>query len=134
LGADRRQTDLAIRDEDSPHVWVQDAACRGAPIDYFFSEGHPSREARDLCRSCSVVGPCLAEALECPFDTMGGGYRGGMTQSRRSRLRRYEAKGEGWGEKVSLIRSMVGVESHSEVSVFVAEMIEAGRARKRKKR
>lgn len=47
-----------------PEPWVQDAACAETDPEIFFPEkGGSTREAKRVCRGCSVTAECLAFAL-----------------------------------------------------------------------
>lgn len=55
--------------------WRQGARCGELPTDLFFSELDDERDyAKSICRRCSVVADCLAEALVLgePFGVWGG--------------------------------------------------------------
>lgn len=46
--------------------WVNDAACRGKPQEWFFPVGkgsRPPKEALQLCAGCPVREPCAAEGV-----------------------------------------------------------------------
>lgn len=70
----------------STEAWAQDAACRDADIDLFFSShDEEQRAALELCRSCPVQADCLRYALE---NGEMYGIWGGMRESdRRARIR-----------------------------------------------
>lgn len=67
--------------------WLDDAACRGAPISVFYPDQHAGPRmydtARWLCNRCPVRTQCLQEAVDL-WDTHG--FRGGMTGDERARL------------------------------------------------
>ena len=71
--------------------WIEDAACRGAPVDLFYQDGkrgdsaHP--EAVAMCASCPVRSECLADALKLSGSVDLWGYRGGTTPSGRRAIR-----------------------------------------------
>jgi WhiB family redox-sensing transcriptional regulator len=47
-------------------AWVNEAACRGKPIDWFFPDAEAGRmhpEAKALCEECPVRAECLDYAL-----------------------------------------------------------------------
>ncbi|MGB1506012.1 MAG: WhiB family transcriptional regulator [Acidimicrobiales bacterium] len=54
--------------------WMRDGACRDEPVDVFFPEQPDFREARAVCRRCTVRVECLDYALERPelFGVWGG--------------------------------------------------------------
>ena len=70
---------------DDRHAWMDDAACRHAPIDWFFppeGRGHVTYgDARRLCRQCPVVDDCLQWALQQVDDDHG--MYGGLTPRER---------------------------------------------------
>ncbi len=81
--------------------WPQYASCKQDP-ELFFpppQQGRPAhggqdspkvREAKDICGSCRVKGPCLAYALK---HHMPHGIWGGMTEGERSRIKRQPKTG-----------------------------------------
>ncbi|MAT06264.1 MAG: hypothetical protein CL424_14595 [Acidimicrobiaceae bacterium] len=67
--------------------WRENAACAGEPWSVFFIErGGSLDRARELCRSCPVREPCLAEAVADP--ELDHGYRGGASAAQRKRMRK----------------------------------------------
>ncbi|MFZ0666692.1 MAG: WhiB family transcriptional regulator [Acidimicrobiales bacterium] len=45
-------------------AWMDDAACRGMPVDVFFpGRGEPTARAKATCASCPVRSECLELAL-----------------------------------------------------------------------
>lgn len=69
-----------------PDGWQEEAACRDADIELFFSlDDDDQRAAQELCRSCPVQQECLRFALE---NREMYGIWGGMQESdRRSVIR-----------------------------------------------
>lgn len=71
--------------------WRQRAACRDEDPELFFPIGDmgPARaqieEAKQVCRRCPVIEPCLQWALETGQDA---GIWGGMTEDERRALKR----------------------------------------------
>ena len=54
-------------DNSGTQAWINDAACRGKPIDWFYPDaesGQAHPEARALCGACPVRADCLGYALE----------------------------------------------------------------------
>jgi WhiB family redox-sensing transcriptional regulator len=66
--------------------WTEDANCRGADVDQFFSnDDTDQRHALELCKDCPVQEPCLRFALE---EGEMYGIWGGLSESdRRSMIR-----------------------------------------------
>ncbi len=72
--------------------WQEDAACRGADIDIFFSlDEDDQRHALELCQSCPVREPCLRYAIE--HREMYGIW-GGMQESDRRGIIREQRRQE----------------------------------------
>lgn len=71
--------------------WIEQAACRGVPVDEFFQDGkggdsaHPRAVA--LCAECEVRSECLDDALKLSGAMDLYGYRGGTTPSGRRAIR-----------------------------------------------
>lgn len=69
--------------------WRRDAACGGAPLDWFFpGPNGDTTEAQRLCAGCPVRDMCLTEALALREIY---GFRGGTTGDERVRLLRRKA-------------------------------------------
>jgi WhiB family redox-sensing transcriptional regulator len=67
-----------------PAPWMVHAACTGADPDLFFGEaGSPSKEAKEICRSCVVRDDCLEFALQLSERF---GIWGGLTFKQRLRF------------------------------------------------
>ena len=67
--------------------WMEDAACRGEPIDSFFPESGFNGKVRDavtMCKGCSVRPECLEFALANEIDY---GIWGGATAPQRKIMR-----------------------------------------------
>ena len=68
-------------------AWWERAACRDAPIDWFFpAPGGSVSRARELCADCRVTVECLELALKIPGYCDSGIWAGTSAQQRR-RLR-----------------------------------------------
>lgn len=71
--------------------WRNRAACLEADPELFFPIGSTGpallqiEEAKDVCRACPVVEPCLAWALETGQDA---GVWGGLSEDERRALKR----------------------------------------------
>ena len=66
--------------------WQEDAACRGADIDIFFSlDEDDQRQALELCQACPVREQCLRDAIE--HREMYGIWGGMQESDRRSIIR-----------------------------------------------
>ena len=72
---------------DLPAGWWRPlAACRGLDPELFFTrKGESTAEAKAVCDSCPVEGPCLVAALEAGEKF---GVWGGLSERERRRLRR----------------------------------------------
>ena len=66
----------------SPTVWVSNPTC------FFPERGASTREAKEVCRGCVVLGDCLEYALDHGEKF---GIWGGMSERERRRLRRQRA-------------------------------------------
>ena len=72
--------------------WTEQAACRGAPVDLWFTTGRGrpmTREAVAVCESCPVQSECLVDALDVEAHlprSKWHGIRGGLTVRQRIRL------------------------------------------------
>jgi len=76
-------------------AWVSKALCRSTDPDEFFARGAAQRKAAVICRHCSVVAECLADALG---NQMEFGVWGGMTErQRRALLKRHPEVAESFG-------------------------------------
>jgi hypothetical protein len=65
----------------------QRAACRGRTDLFFPKPGDDVSEAKALCRTCPMAGPCGEFALARSPNVLSGVW-GGMTARERKRLRR----------------------------------------------
>lgn len=93
---------LRTRSNTSPHVerilravggaaWMDDAACRVAPIDLWYDPDHERPEARDarveaarsICDACPVRSECLETSI---VNLEPYGIWGGLTYGERSAL------------------------------------------------
>ncbi|WP_460768715.1 WhiB family transcriptional regulator [Mariniluteicoccus flavus] len=82
--------------------WTLMAKCQGS-TDALFVEGAEQKQARTICRDCSVRPHCLAEALDNRIEW---GVWGGMTERERRHLLRVRTDVSSWasvllGEKPS---------------------------------
>ena len=76
----------ALHDLIPTGTWQQDAACRDAEPDLFFSTAEADRaEALEMCGSCPVRLECLEHALET---REAYGIWGGTDEQERKRLLR----------------------------------------------
>lgn len=65
------------------------AACLGVPTERFFlSKGESSKEAKEICSTCSVKAECLDEAVHTNpiYDTYG--IYGGKSSRERNKIRK----------------------------------------------
>ncbi|HEX9887947.1 MAG TPA: WhiB family transcriptional regulator [Nitriliruptorales bacterium] len=78
--------------------WQEEAACRSADIELFFStEDEDQRAALEHCRSCTVQQECLVDAIE---NREMYGIWGGMPESeRRSIIRDVRRREHNGGER-----------------------------------
>lgn len=71
--------------------WLDRAACRGRPTDWWYpgqGDRFTQRVAVMVCRGCPVRAECLAEALAAEASaTYQFGIRGGLTAEARVALR-----------------------------------------------
>src|SRR3984957_15631470 len=84
---------LLKRRQDAAGInWRNYAACRDVDPDLFFPLGTSSAsllqtdEAKQICHTCAVRGPCLRWAL-----ALGAGVWGGITEEERRKRRRRRA-------------------------------------------
>jgi WhiB family transcriptional regulator, redox-sensing transcriptional regulator len=81
-----RPQPVTVRAAAEDLSWQDRGRCAETDPDAFFPEkGGSTREAKRVCRSCEVRGPCLRFALE--HDERFGIY-GGMSERERRRLKR----------------------------------------------
>ena len=77
-------------DEQHDQGWQDEANCLGVDPDLFFPErGASTREAKEVCRGCTVRLACLEYAL-VNGDMFG--IWGGLSERERRRLRRQRAQ------------------------------------------
>ena len=87
---------LQRRQDAADMDWRSYAACRGVEPDLFFPLGTVGaslpqiEQAKQVCRTCPVSGPCLRWAL----DSGDAGVWGGTTDEERRRHRQSRALGE----------------------------------------
>lgn len=73
--------------------WRADGLCAQTDPDLFFAVGAiEHKQAKRICRSCSVRAECLSYAMDSPVDH---GIWGGLTERERRRWRR-KAGPAGW--------------------------------------
>ena len=65
--------------------WMRDAACLQSNVDRFYPDQPHFEDAREVCRSCPVIEPCLDYALAVPERH---GVWGGRTPLERIELLR----------------------------------------------
>jgi WhiB family transcriptional regulator, redox-sensing transcriptional regulator len=71
----------------APGGWQEDAACRDAPPELFFSsDEHDRQQAVELCSTCPVRTQCLEQALVAGESY---GIWGGTDEQERKRLLRH---------------------------------------------
>ncbi|HKI42559.1 MAG: WhiB family transcriptional regulator [Mycobacterium sp.] len=81
--------------DESRIAWVSKAACRSTDPEELFVRGAAQKKATAICRHCSVVAQCLAEALD---NQMEFGVWGGMTERQRRALRKQYPDVDSWSE------------------------------------
>lgn len=95
MGAGNRwcpEAALMYHDHDEQHDqgWQDEANCLGVDPDLFFPErGASTREAKEVCRGCTVRLDCLEYAL---VNGEKFGIWGGLSERERRRLRRQRAQ------------------------------------------
>jgi len=72
----------ALGDAQARNSWASSARCRSHDPDELFVRGAAQKRAAVICRHCSVVVECAAEALD---NRMEFGVWGGMTETSTSR-------------------------------------------------
>lgn len=83
----------AIDFDYKPQHWMEQAACVGHPLDWWFwDDSTPSdikRTARAICESCPVRTRCAEYAFEVEGDLFHrSGVYGGLTPNQRREMRR----------------------------------------------
>jgi hypothetical protein len=86
-------TTLSLFDWLVDQPWLEDAACRGAPLDLFFAKSadHQYLEARAFCRTCPVLRECREATDRAERDLPRGalfGFFGGESAAERHTRRR----------------------------------------------
>ncbi len=84
---------LAMWRDEHRLAWVAKALCRSADPDELFVTGAAQRRAAQLCRECTVVTECLADALDNRIEF---GVWGGMTERQRRKLIRQHPEVKSW--------------------------------------
>jgi len=80
---------MSTRDDTA---WMDDAACSGLPVEWFFIEiGCSAKKARSVCATCPVKAECLQYGVN---ETEG--IWGGTSDEQRRVLRRTGVIGEIW--------------------------------------
>lgn len=76
----------ALKNEGIDMAWQDFANCRGADPDLFFPErGASTRQAKSICRECSVMEECLEFAI---VSSEKFGIWGAMSERERRKIRR----------------------------------------------
>jgi hypothetical protein len=71
-------------DDSNVLAWKRGAACRGLPVEIFFSRDHSA--ALELCNNCRVVDDCLHYTVEFEKRVRWcSGVAGGMAPGERER-------------------------------------------------
>ncbi len=76
-------------------AWVSKALCRSADPDELFVRGAAQKRAALICRECTVVAECLADALDNRIEF---GVWGGMTERQRRKLIRQHPEVTSWSQ------------------------------------
>lgn len=75
-------------------AWADRAACRGLPLDLFFSDAKGTiRQAKRVCRPCPVRPQCLTETLRAEGSNRYG-VSGGLDADERAELAGQNGKGQ----------------------------------------
>lgn len=78
---------LALDTVPAPGPWVEQGACRTAPMAAFFPRrGEDAVPAQRVCAACPVIAPCRQYAIDAGPELLG--VWGGTTGAERARLRR----------------------------------------------
>ena len=88
-------TQLAMSPSERRVAWVSKALCRSADPDELFVRGAAQNRAAVICRNCTVVAECLADALDNRIEF---GVWGGMTEFQRRKLIRQHPEIKSWSE------------------------------------
>ena len=76
----------ALKNEGIDMAWQDFANCRGADPDLFFPKrGASTRQAKSICRECSVMEECLEFAI---VSSEKFGIWGAMSERERRKIRR----------------------------------------------
>ena len=83
------------RRAEARNTWASSARCRSHDPDELFVRGAAQKKAAVICRHCSVVAECAAEALD---NRMEFGVWGGMTERQRRALLKQHPEVDSWAE------------------------------------
>ena len=86
---------LAMWRGENRLAWIANALCSSADPDELFVTGAAQRRAALLCRECTVVAECLADALDNRVEF---GVWGGMTERQRRKLIKQHPEVTSWSE------------------------------------
>lgn len=95
-------TQSAMSPSERRIAWVSKALCRSADPDELFVRGAAQNRAAVICRECTVVAECLADALDNRIEF---GVWGGMTERERRALLRRRPDVESWAELLADARA-----------------------------
>ena len=88
-------TQSAMSPSERRVAWVSKALCRSADPDELFVRGAAQNRAAVICRNCTVVAECLADALDNRIEF---GIWGGLTEFQRRKLLRQHPEVKSWSE------------------------------------
>lgn len=89
-----RQINLVVaRPRDTDRDWVQNAACKDVDPDELFTQGAAQRKSVAICRHCTVMQQCAADALDNQVEY---GVWGGMTERQRRALLKQHPEVVSW--------------------------------------
>jgi WhiB family redox-sensing transcriptional regulator len=76
-------------------AWVSDALCKSTDPDELFVSGAAQHQAAVICRRCTVMQECAADALDNQVEY---GVWGGMTERQRRALLKKHPEVVSWAE------------------------------------
>ncbi|APR58937.1 transcriptional regulator WhiB4 [Mycobacterium tuberculosis] len=82
-------------DAEERIAWVSKALCRTTDPDELFVRGAAQRKAAVICRHCSVMQECAADALDNKVEF---GVWGGMTERQRRALLKQHPEVVSWSD------------------------------------